>query len=163
MPKSHQRLGSYLQDTINNRRDPSGACTPEHLAQAVPHHLLDDSDLVYTTVQSPSTPQTLPNLPAEPVSLPPDQFVPLKKSSAFEYRRRGQCSGDIGWACNITNPRETEQYGRVDGHALVSSDLHRKHQFIRLSGDPSFDKRAGKAIQFRGSQRKPANIPYGSR
>jgi len=158
LSKADQRMGTYLADTLSNRRDPSGARTPQHLAQAIPHHLLDDHDLIYTTAHSPRTPQSLAELPIEPVSPPGASLSPLKKSSAFEFKRRGQCAGDVGWACNIPNRNETQSYGRVDGLALVSSDLHRKHQFMRLSGDPSFDRRAGKGIQFHGSQRRPAQF-----
>ena len=50
------------------------------------------------------------------------------------------------------------QNGRVDGHALVSSDLNKKHQFMRLSGDPCFDKRAGRMVLTAGSLRKPDGL-----
>jgi len=165
--KSHEfRQGTYLHDTLTNRRDPGGAQTPFSLVQAQPHHLLDDHDLVYTTSQSPPRTASLAELPESTPVLPassprrtdssPEPVLALSKR--FEFQRRGQRAGDIGWACAIPNPRETQQYGRVDGHALVSSDLQKKHQFMRLSGDPSFDKRAGKAITMHGSLRNPASI-----
>ena len=133
--------------------------------QALPHHLLDDHDLVYTTEQSPPPTATLPTLPTSPASAPnpsprrstsPEPV--LRTSKKFEFQRRGQRAGDIGWGCGNPNPHETLQNGRVDGHALVSSDLFRKHQFMRLSGDPCFDKRAGRMVLTAGSLRKPASI-----
>ena len=33
-----------------------------------------------------------------------------------------------------------------------------RHQFMRLSGDPSFDKRAGKLVLTAGSLRKPDSV-----
>jgi hypothetical protein len=173
LPRDEQRTGIYLRDTIHNRRDPSGARTPIHFQQAVPHHLLDDHDLVYTTAQSPPQTATLPDLPKTPVagsvggvellhlsprraSSPPT--AQLFQSGRFEFQRRGQRAGDVGWGCARPNPRETLQNGRIDGHALVSSDLHKKHQFMRLSGDPSFDKRAGKLVLTAGSLRRPDNV-----
>lgn len=162
---SYIRQGTYLHDSLTNRRDPSGSRTPQNLPQAQAHHLLDDHDLVYTTTHSPPRTASLAELPTTPVlpSSPPRraESTPepvLQLSKRFEFARRGQRAGDIGWACNIPNPQETNQYGRIDGHALVSSDLHRKHQFMRLSGDPSFDKRAGKAIMMHGSLRKPVSL-----
>ena len=155
LPKSEQRLGTYLFDSLYNRKDPSGSRTPQHLKVAQPHHLLDDDDLLYATSHSPRTPQSLPELPQTPVI----NLSPMKVSTAFEFRRKGQCAGDIGWGSNVVNSRETEQYGRVDGLAGVYADLQKRHQFMRLSGDPGFMNRAGKAIQFTGSQRKPAFIP----
>jgi hypothetical protein len=145
-----------------NRRDPSGGRSPRHLVQAQPHHLLDDHDLVYSTTQSPPQTATLPDLPLTPVqplasprrSTSPSE--PVLQSKRFEFQRRGQRAGDVGWGCARPNPAETQQNGRVDGHALVSSDLHKKHQFMRLSGDPSFDKRAGRMVLTAGSLRKPA-------
>jgi hypothetical protein len=128
----------------------------------VSHHLLDDNDLVYTTIQSPPRTATLasvPSTPVQPLASPRRAGAPapiLEKSKTFEFQRRGQRAGDYGWGCAHPNPRETQQNGRVDGQAMVSSDLFKKHQFMRLSGDPSFDKRAGKAIMMRGpSMRKP--------
>ena len=127
----------------------------------MPHHLLDDHDLVYTTKQSPPPTASLPELPGQsvqPLASPRRWNAPpevLQVSKRFEFQRRGQRAGDVGWGCAAPNPRETQQNGRVDGHALVSSDLFKKHQFMRLSGDPSFDKRAGRAVQLHGSLRKP--------
>ena len=118
---------------------------------------------MYTTEQSPPPTASLPPLPQEP-------FVPLHlsprrttatpepelvTSKRFEFQRRGQRAGDYGWGCGAPNPNETMQNGRVDGHALVSSDLNKKHQFMRLSGDPCFDKRAGRMVLTAGSLRKP--------
>ena len=136
------------------------------IRQAIPHHLLDDHDLVYTTEQSPPQTATLPQLPkspAAPVELSPQRVTSpsepvLKQSSRFEFQRRGQRAGDVGWGCAVPNTYETLQNGRIDGHALVSSDLHKKHQFMRLSGDPSFDKRAGKLVLTAGSLRRPENV-----
>ena len=191
-----------------NRRDPSGT-SPRFLSQqfpkAQPKHLLDDHDLVYTTEQSPPQTATLPDLPTVPVASsvggeglvsprratsPPK--AQLQQSARFEFQRRGQRAGDVGWGCVRPNLKETQQNGRIDGHALVSSDLHKKyaiyhapvlltprlrafahdapppfapphflggrHQFMRLSGDPSFDKRAGKLVLTAGSLRKPDNL-----
>ena len=137
-------------------------------AQATPHHLLDDHDLVYTTEQSPPQTAALPNLPTKPFA--PLQISPrratsppksqLLESKRFEFQRRGQRAGDVGWGCGNPNPHETLQNGRIDGHALVSSDLNKKHQFMRLSGDPCFDKRAGRMVLTAGSLRKPDVIPH---
>ena len=156
------RRGTYTLDTAFNRRDPSGAQSPRHLAQAVPHHLLDDHDLVYTTRQSPpptgATIADVPSVPVQPLASPRRENAPptVLNNSSVQFSRRGQRAGDVGWGCARPNPKETQQNGRVDGHALVSSDLFKKHQFMRLSGDPSFDKRAGKAVMLQGSPRKPA-------
>ena len=133
--------------------------------QALPHHLLDDHDIVYTTGQSPPQTATLPNLPSQPFA--PLQLSPrrakspepvLQVSKRFEFSRRGQRAGDVGWGCARPNPHETLQNGRVDGHAMVSSDLQTKHQFMRLSGDPCFDKRAGRMVLTAGSLRKPTSL-----
>ena len=176
LPRDEQRAGTYLADTLTNRRDPSGSprvIQPSHFQQAVPHHLLDDHDLVYTTEQSPPQTASLPDLPRTPVAgsvggmelikLQPRRATSppkaqLFQSGRFEFQRRGQRAGDVGWGCAKPNPRETSQNGRIDGHALVSSDLFKKHQFMRLSGDPSFDKRAGKLVLTAGSLRKPDNV-----
>ena len=175
LPRSEQRSGVYLKDTLTNRRDPSGAQSPQHLRPLQPnfHHLLDDHDTVYTTAQSPPQTASLPDLPRTPVAgsvggtellkLSPRRATSppkaeLFQSTRFEFQRRGQRAGDVGWGCARPNPRETLQNGRIDGHALVSSDLHKKHQFMRLSGDPCFDKRAGKLVLTAGSLRKPEGI-----
>ena len=164
LPEGEARLGTYMFDTFTNRRDPSGSKTPDRLAVAVPHHLLDDHDNVYTTMQSPPQTASLPDVPSSPVqpftsprrtNSPPPV---LALSKRFEFQRKGQRAGDVGWCCGFPNSRETAQNGRVDGHALVGSDLFKKHQFMRLSGDPGFDKRAGKAVVLHGSTRKPASL-----
>ena len=133
--------------------------------QAAPHHLLDDHDLVYTTEQSPPATATLPPLPSEPfvpllsprrATSPPEPVLEISKR--FEFQRRGQRAGDVGWGCGKPNPHETLENGRIDGHALVSSDLTKKHQFMRLSGDPCFDKRAGRMVLTAGSLRKPDRV-----
>ena len=114
---------------------------------------------MYTTSQSPpqsASHQKQPNI--QPLQTPRRAGSPepvLTQSKRFEFQRRGQKAGDIGWGCAAPNPRETFQNGRVDGHALVSSDLNKRHQFMRLSGDPSFDKRAGRLVLTQGSLRKP--------
>ena len=41
----------------------------------------------------------------------------------------------------------------------VSADLTKKHQFMKLSGDPGFDKRAGRMVLTAGSLRKPDLSP----
>ncbi len=155
MPTCATRVRSQL----SNRRDPSGAPPPYQLPTAVPHYLLDDHDIVYTTSQSPPRTATLPQLPPSAQISPcgsPGAASPSASPSSqrFEFSRRGQRCGDVGWGCFTTNPKETMQNGRIDGHALVSSDLHKKHQFMRLSGDPSFEKRAGR--MFQSSPRKPS-------
>jgi len=167
LPEDLSRGGVYLKDTIFNRRDPSGGRTPDAMRKAISHHLLDDHDLVYSTAQSPPQTATLPQLPTSPaapvdVSPPratsPPQKGGLVQSKRFEFQRRGQRAGDVGWGCAVPNTHETLQNGRVDGHALVSSDLHKKHQFMRLSGDPCFDKRAGRMVLTAGSLRKPDHL-----
>ena len=160
LEKVDQRRGTYLLDTCFNRRDPSGALThpigsiwdrPSSRSQ------LDDSDLVYPTLQSPRVPSVQA---ASVISPSPQPSSPDRP----EFRRKGMCPGEVGWHCAMTK-QQGQHFGRVDGHALVCSDLHRKHQFLRLSGDPSFDKRAGKAVQFLGTHRKPAafSSPAGRR
>ena len=74
-------------------------------------------------------------------------------------QRRGQRAGDVGWGCATINKYETECYGRVDGMSSVSADLTKKHQFMKLSGDPGFDKRAGRMVLTAGSLRKPDLSP----
>lgn len=149
---------------IFNRRDPSGGTTPRDLPKAQPHHLLDDHDLVYTTSQSPPQTASLPKqlqAPVMPLASPRRSDSPeptLTQSKRFEFVRRGQRSGDVGWGCAVPNTKETLQNGRVDGHALVGSDLNKRHQFMRLSGDPSFDKRAGRMVVTQGSLRKPEGL-----
>ena len=132
----------------------------------MPHHLLDDHDLVYTTEHSPphtATLAELPKRPFAPLHLSPRRATSpptpvLQESKRFEFQRRGQRAGDVGWGCGNPNAHETLLNGRIDGHALVSSDLSKKHQFMRLSGDPCFDKRAGRMVLTAGSLRKPASI-----
>jgi len=163
LPFRESRSGVYLYDTLTNRRDPSGGATPLHLPKGQTHHLLDDHDLVYVTAQSPPPTASLPPLPTEPfvpLHLSPRRMTStpepmLVTSKRFEFARRGQRAGDYGWGCAVPNPHETLENGRIDGHALVSSDLNKKHQFMRLSGDPCFDKRAGRMVLTAGSLRKP--------
>ena len=132
--------------------------------QSVPHHLLDDADIVYTTEQSPPTPGSLPDLPSPStvIDLSPRRSTspesPSGRSKRPEMQRRGQRAGDVGWGCGKPNLYETQGNGRIDGHALVSSDLNKKHQFMRLSGDPCFDKRAGRMVLTAGSLRKPDTV-----
>ena len=174
---------------LTNRRDPSGTLaqsTPRSLGhpspryqqprwvpsgkQATSHHLLDDNDIVYTTLQSPPRTATLAPLPSSPVASALAEMGmaetglggndgSLTERPRFEFRRRGTACGDVGWGCNMVNPHETTPNGRIDGHALVSSDLTKKHQFMRLSGDSGFDKRAGRLVApMGGSLRKPQSI-----
>ena len=145
---------------IFNRRDPSGATTPRSVPKPQPERLLKDQDLVYTQNQVEAGPISRAPMIA-PLNSPRRAGSPepvLTQSKRFEFQRRGQKAGDIGWGCAAPNTRETAQNGRIDGHALVSSDLHKRHQFMRLSGDPAFDKRAGRQVMTQGSLRKPGDL-----
>ena len=139
--------------------------SPVSHTQSVPHHLLDDADIVYTTEQSPPTPGSLPDLPSPStvIDLSPRRSTspesPSGRSKRPEMQRRGQRAGDVGWGCATINKYETECYGRVDGMSSVSADLTKKHQFMKLSGDPGFDKRAGRMVLTAGSLRKPDLSP----
>ena len=50
----------------------------------------------------------------------------------------------MGWGCYTINPYETVTNGRRDGPASVTADLLKRNQFMKLSGDPNFDKHAGR-------------------
>ena len=183
-------MGTYAKDTQLNRRDqrlchsptlpkvraarssssPCGCsskprATRPFPTQSVPHHLLDDADIVYTTEQSPPTPGSLPDLPSPStvIDLSPRRSTspesPSGRSKRPGMQRRGQAAGDVGWGCATINKYETECYGRVDGMSSVSADLTKKHQFMKLSGDPGFDKRAGRMVLTAGSLRKPDLSP----
>jgi len=152
---------------VTDRRDPSGYPPPwvNHLAQA--HHLLDDHDIVYTTTPAIQVNGHLPNLPdagsAFESTLPTGEQKPGAAArpapTRFEFTRRGQRCGDVGWGCFQTDPNETATFGRTDGHGLVGTDLNKKHQFMRLSGDPCFDMRAGRLVPSTvSSLRKPATM-----
>ena len=112
------------------------------VAQALAHHLLDDHDIIYTTTKAVQINGSLPQLPdaatafesTMPTGEPKPGAPPRPPPSRFEFTRRGQRCGDVGWGCFQTDPNETRTYGRTDGHGLVASDLNKKHQFMRLSG-----------------------------
>lgn len=155
------------------RRDPSG--TPDfakHKQEPVlGHPMLVDNDIVYATTPSAPNVIVMPDLPtsqastrtqwslgapAEAPAAPAaqSQARPTKAGST-EYVRRGQRCGDIGWGCTVVNPQETKTNGRRDGPASVTADLLKRNQFMKLSGDPCFDKHAGRFLKPMGSVKRP--------
>ena len=69
--------------------------------------------------------------------------------------RRGERCGDVGWGCYTINPYETVTNGRRDGPASVTADLLKRNQFMKLSGDPNFDKHAGRYAGMTGPHPQP--------
>ena len=85
------------------------------------HHLLDDHDMVYTTTKSADRFASLPKLPSAVTAFTPttpagelkdaSEVVPPKR---FEFTRRGQRCGDVGWGCFVVDPQNTGTNGRLE-------------------------------------------------
>ena len=48
---------------------------------------------------------------------------------------------------NSGQPKQSVAYGRRDGAASVSAELVKRNMFMKLSGDPNFDSKAGRYVQ----------------
>lgn len=166
VPEELQRANTQAC-LATDRRDPSGLTRPGVTPYRPSQPLLDDSDIVYATTGAVTRSPHHPILPTASSAFQPLQLSggPMTGPTSptaptrYEFVRRGTRCGDVGWGCFTAHPGETALHGRVDGHALVGSDLTKKHQFMRLSGDPGFDKRTGRHVPVSvGSLRKPPSL-----
>jgi hypothetical protein len=145
-PEDHRREGTYAWDTEWQRRDPSGMMQ-EKSDKVMPASAMDH-DIIYATTQGPPPTATLPALP-DPTVAAANLSV---SKPALEFSRRGQRVGDIGWGCYTINQQESADHGVRDGHAALTMNLEKRNQFLKLPGDPCFDKRAGKHLTSRVGQ-----------
>ena len=173
LPLELRHKGIYQADAeatgrAGRRRDPSGPPDFQRMKDEPVrgHHLLVDNDSVYATApaRAPAChPAPLPKSRASlwgstgEWSLGGDAEAEGSRGQpqGTEYVRRGDRCGDVGWGCYTTNPYETVTNGRKDGHASVTADLLKRNQFMKLSGDPCFDKHAGKYLKHLGNSRRP--------
>ncbi|KAL1526583.1 hypothetical protein AB1Y20_015290 [Prymnesium parvum] len=168
LPDNLRRAGVYSHEwkDVTDRRDPSGYPPPWVRNMARAHELLDDQQVRSATSAQPhgfvsllGHSDTPPPPAPEPTRYEVVHSDLMPTSTSFEFVRRGQRCGDVGWGCFQADPKNTQPNGRMDGHALVSTDLNKKHQFMHLSGDPGFDKRAGKLFPATfNSLRKPETM-----
>ena len=139
-----RRRGVWSYDSKDERvarRDPSGYVTPA--PEPARPGLLADIPPV-----APATPASAP--PFSPLASPPaspEKSGMTTTKASFEFTRRGQRCGDIGWGVSAAPPKSSVDWGRRDGAAAVSADLLKRNMFMKLSGDPNFDTKQGRFVQ----------------
>ena len=140
-----RRRGVWSYDSKDERvarRDPSGYVTPA--PEPARPGLLADMPPV-----APATPASAPP-PFSPLASPPaspEKSGMTTTKASFEFTRRGQRCGDIGWGVSAAPPKSSVDWGRRDGAAAVSADLLKRNMFMKLSGDPNFDTKQGRFVQ----------------
>ena len=114
--------------------------------------MLVDNDMVYATASSSQAEQSMPQLPSSTkrsewtlVSGDPNAETKPPPVKSFEYVRRGQRCGDIGWGCHTVNPNETGINGRNEcagsarPHARAScAPFARRSRLACAAGRPAF-------------------------